>query len=308
MYYYKQFGFKQIASLLYVHASTVRRIIALYDSTGDVAPLEYRHGPTRMLGQAEESSIVGAILAKPGAYLDELQHELFKTTGISASVSTIFRSIHRLGFTRKKLRHVAMQQSESKRKEFMEEMDFIGANMIVWLDESGSDRRNGRRMFGRHLRGMTPLDYTFILRGKRLSSIAIMSTRGIEDIDTFEGSINGDIFSDFITRCLLPLLQPFDGQNSRSIVVMDNASIHHVDKVVDAVLGTGAILRFLPPYSPDLNPLEESFAKVKAFLKANEVAYDVTMSPQLLIAMAFNTISTEDCLGYIKHAGYHVEQ
>ena len=170
--------------------------------------------------------------------------------------------------------------------------------MIVWLDESGSDRRNGRRMFGCHLRGMTPLDYTFILRGKCLSAIAIMSTRGIEDIDTFEGSINGDIFSDFITRCLLPLLQPFDGQNSRSIVVLDNASVHHVDKVVVAVLGTGAIL---PPYSPDLNPLE-SFAKVKAFLKANEVAYDVTMSPQLLVAMAFNTISTEDCLGYIKHS------
>ena len=122
MYYYKQIGFKQI---VYVHVSTVRRIIALYDSTGDVAPLEYRHGPRRMLGQAEESSIVEAILAKPGAYLDELQHELFKTTGTSASVNTIFRSIHRLGFTRKKLRHVAMQQSESKRKEFMEEMDFI---------------------------------------------------------------------------------------------------------------------------------------------------------------------------------------
>ena len=95
----------------------------------------------------------------------------------------------------------------------MEEMDFISANMIVWLDESGSDRRNGRRMFGHHLRGMTPLDYTLTLRGKRLSSIAIMSTRGIEDIDTFEGSINGDTFSDFITRCLVPLLQPFDGQN-----------------------------------------------------------------------------------------------
>ena len=71
----------------------------------------------------------------------------------------------------------------------------------------------------------------------------------------------------------------------------------HIDKVVSTILGTCAIIRFLPPYSPDLNPLEESFAKVKAFLKASEVAYDVTMSPHLLIAMAFNTISTEDCLG-----------
>ena len=247
-----------------------------------------------MLGQEEEYIFVESILAKPGAYLDELQQELFQKTGILASVSTIFRSINQLGFTKKKLRHVAIQQSESKRKAFMEEM----ANMIVWLDESGSDRRNGRRMFGHHLRGMTPLDYTLTLRGKRLSSIAIMSTRGIEDIDTFEGSINGDTFSDLINRCLVPLLHPLNGQNSISVVVM----------VVSTIIGTGAIIRFLPPYSPDLNPLEESFAKVKAFLKASEVAYDVTMSPHLLIAMAFNTISTKDCLGYIRHAGYNIEQ
>ena len=306
MYYYKEISYQQIADLLYVHVSTVRRIIALYDSTSNVAPQEYRHGPRRLLRHAERSSIVEAILSKPGAYLDELQQELYNSTGTWASISTIFRSIQQLGFTRKKLRRVAIQQSESKRKEFMEEMDFLNASMIVWLDESGSDRRNGRRMFGHNLRGMTPTDYTLTLRGKHLSSIAIMSTRGIEDIDTFEGNINGDTFCDFIKRCLVSLLQPFNGQNPRSIVVMDNAAIHHVDEVVRTIFATGAIVRFLPPYSPDYNPLEESFSKVKAFLKASEVAYDVTMSPQLLIAMAFNTISTEDCLGYIRHAGYNV--
>ena len=72
------------------------------------------------------------------------------------------------------------------------------------------------------------------------------------------------------------------------------------------IQNTGAILRYLPPYSPDYNPLEESFAKVKPFLKANEVIYEVTHTPQLIIMMAFNSVTTDDCMGYIKHAGYNI--
>ena len=115
--------------------------------------------------------------------------------------------------------------------------------MIVWLDETGSDRRSARRRFGYHLRGMTPTDYRLTVHGKRLSSIGIMSVRGIEDVDTYEGSINGDRFCDFVQRYLVPILQPFDGTNDRSVVVMDNASIHHVDRVVATIQQTGAIVK-----------------------------------------------------------------
>ena len=61
----------------------------------------------------------------------------------------------------------------------------------------------------------------------------------------------------------------------------------------------------MPPYSLDLNPLEEAFTKVKSYLKANELAYDITAEPELLFALAFNTITVQDCAGYIQHAGYH---
>ena len=284
LHHYKELDYKAIADLLYVHISTVRKIIISYDSSGDVSPVTYHHGPWKMLGEPEELCIVESLLATPSIYLDELQQELFQSAGTWASISTIFRTIRRLGFTRKRLRHVAMQRS----------------------DVIGSDRRNERRKFGYHLRGMTPIDYKLTIRGKRLSSIAIMSTRGLEDVDTYEGNINGDIFCDFVERCLVPILQPFNGINCRSVVVMDNASIHHVDKVVSTIHATGAILRFLPPYSPDYNPLEESFSKVKGFLKANELAYDVTSHPRQLVAMGFNTVTTEDCNGYIRHAGYTI--
>ena len=192
-----------------------------------------------------------------------------------------------------------MQRSDDKREEFMEEMKYINANMIVWLDETGSDRRNERRKRGYHLRGMTPTDFKFTVRGKRLSSIGIVSARD-------EMLIRMKTFCDFIERCLVPILQSFNGTNDRSIVVMDNASIHLVDRVVTTIQNTGALLRFLPPYSPDFNPIEELFSKVKAFLKANELAYDVTTSPSLLITMGFCTVTTEDCIGYITHAGYNI--
>ena len=143
-----------------------------------------------------------------------------------------------------------MQQSDEKGAELMEEMSYISTNMIVCLDETGSDRRNERRKRGYHLRGMTS---KITVRGKHLSSIGIMSTRGVEDVDTYEGSINGDNFCEFVElRCLVPILQPFNGINDRSIVVMDNASIHHVDRVVTTIQNMVALVRFLPPYSPDL--------------------------------------------------------
>ena len=68
---------------------------------------------------------------------------------------------------------------------------------------------------------------------------------------------------------LLPQLQPFTGTNARSVVILDNAAIHHVDGIVELIQSRGALVQFLPPYSPDIMPIEELFFKVKSVLKAN---------------------------------------
>ena len=118
--------------------------------------------------------------------------------------------------------------------------------------------------------------------------------------------MDGDLFAQFVEQSLLSILQPFNGSNARSIVVMDNASVHHVDRVVSLITGAGAILRFLPPYSPDLQPLEEAFSKVKYFLKRDKVIYDSTNTLSLLVTLAFTTVTSEDYIGYIRHAGYNI--
>ena len=86
---------------------------------------------------------------------------------------------------------------------------------------------------------------------------------------------------------------------------MDNASIHYNARVERLILSVGALLVHLPPYSPDLNPIEESFSAVKSFLRANEVLATTPKDIEHILLMAFASISPEDCYGWFSHSGYH---
>ncbi len=103
---------------------------------------------------------------------------------------------------------------------------------------------------------------------------------------------------------MLPHLMPFDGSNANSIVVMDNASVHHVSEVANLISSVGALLIYLPPYSPDLNPIEEAFSSVKAYLKAHEHIIHDADDVQSIVHAAFEDISEEDCEGWFSDCGY----
>ena len=119
-----------------------------------------------------------------------------------------------------------------------------------------------------------------------------------------EGSVNGVVFLDLVRKCLLPILMPFDGISPKSVVILDNVSIHHVDSVVDTIQSVGALVRFLPPYSPDMNPIEEVFVEVKQYLQANDSLFQATSSPRAMILMEFTSVTVDNCESYIRHAGY----
>ena len=171
------------------------------------------------------------------------------------------------------MRTIALQQSEARRIQYMAEISLFHPDMLIWIDETGSDRRNSIRKYGYSLRGTPAQVFQLRVGGKCISAIPILTTHGIEDVYTSTETINGERFEDFLCQCLLPIIMPFDGVNPRSVVVMDNASIHHLARVQDIITGVGARLVFLPPYSPDLMPLEEVFAEVKALLRANDSIY-----------------------------------
>ena len=98
----------------------------------------------------------------------------------------------------------------------------------------------------------------------------------------------------------------FDGSNPRSVAVMDNCSIHHADSVKELFRQAGVLLIFLPPYSPDLNPIELAFTKVKRYLKENDELLQFVPDPIPIIKAAFHTISATDCNNWNVYCGYGV--
>ena len=177
--------------------------------------------------------------------------------------------------------------------------------MLIWVDESGCDRRNCVRKRAYGIRGMTPRDHRLLVRGTRYSAIPVMSLDGIRDVYLFEGAMNGEKFEQFVRACLVPILQPFNWVNPNSVLIMDNASIHHVDGVRDLIENQiGVRLFFLPPYSPDLNPVEEVFSQIKAIMKQNDALFQSCTAPRVLLTMAFGMVTQEDSTSYIAHSGY----
>ena len=138
----------------------------------------------------------------------------------------------------------------------MAEISLFDPQMLVWVDETGSKSRNSVRTHGYSLKGMRAVSHQLRVGGKRINAIGVMSMQGMEDAYIVEENVNGDVFERFVRTSLLPILKPFNGTNSHSVVVMDNASIHHLDKIAQMIAGVGALLRFLPPYSPELNPIK----------------------------------------------------
>lgn len=116
----------------------------------------------------------------------------------------------------------------------------------------------------------------------------------MHDVYLEKGNIDGERFTHFVESCFLPVLNPFNGINPCSVVIMDNASIHHVDTVQNLIEGSGARLIFLPPYSPDLNPVEGIFSQIKSMMKLNHQLFEVFSCTRTLLTMLFGMISVQD--------------
>lgn len=139
--------------------------------------------------------------------MHEIQSKLLQTTGTDASIATICNTLKRLGFTRKKLKHIAIQRCDILRAEYQAEVSSLfDNNMLVFVDESGCDRKNSNRKFGYSLRGFPAKSFRFFSQGKRYSAIGVITTTTFLDCYIVEGTVNGDVFYDFVQFMLLPHL------------------------------------------------------------------------------------------------------
>ena len=205
---------------LSISKNSVYRYIDIFERTGDVKPRSYRHGPLKLLGELEQVILLRIITSNPGIYLSEVESQLYAKFGVHIDLSTICRTLKYMGCTRQVIQRIALQRSDNKRAKFMAEVSVYDPSMLIWIDESGCDQRNTIRKRGYSVRGMTPRDRTFLVRGVRYSAIPILSLDGILDVALYEGTVNGARFEEFVRSSLLPLLQPFNYVNKHSVVII----------------------------------------------------------------------------------------
>ena len=171
-------------------------------------------------------------------------------------------------------------------------MDF---SRFKFIDESGVNlaltRLYGRAPRGERARGSVPINY-----GSNLTIIGALGASGLNALMTVDGATDGDIFRVYVGEVLCPTLRPGD------VVVMDNLGAHKVSGIREAIEARGAKLIYLPPYSPDLSPIERCWSKIKTALRA--IGARTRRALESAIKKALSTISESDALAWFAHCGY----
>ena len=204
-------------------------------------------------------------------------------------------------FLKKKQVHASEQKREDvaqARKEWKEKQEHhveLPVDKLVFLDESGVNIDMVRR-YGRAKNKNRVNDYAPVNTPKKTTLVSSLRLDGTQAYEFFQGSLNGKNFLSYVKNTLIPTLKKGD------IVVMDNLSCHKVKGVKEAIEEAGASVLYLPPYSPDFNPIEMMWSKIKALLRNWK-----TDTPELLhsvIRDAFSSISVSDISGWFTASGY----
>ena len=131
-------------------------------------------------------------------------------------------------------------------------MSIYSPEMLIFLDDIGAGQRNVLWCYAYNMRGKPIMNHQLLIQGDHLCGIAFLSVNGLLDLKVIWGVANGDLFYNFVEKHLLPCLLPFWWEKStHSVVIMDNCSIHDMSCIVIMIKEVGAIVHFLPPYSPD---------------------------------------------------------
>ena len=181
------------------------------------------------------------------------------------------------------------------RAAWRERQPHLNPTQIVFIDETWATTNMARR-YGRSPRGQRLVASVPHGHWKTSTFLAALRHDGLTAPCVIDGAINGAAFRAYVEQFLAPTLKPGD------LVILDNLSSHKVAGVREAIEARGASLLYLPPYSPDLNPIEQAFAKLKQCLRT--VAARTVDALWQAIAEAIRAFSSNECANYLAHAGY----
>jgi len=173
----------------------------------------------------------------------------------------------------------------------------LDARRLVFVDEMGTNTSLSA-LYGWAKKGQRAHCSVPRYRGKNTTLLSSMSVDGMGPSLAVEGATNSEVFETYVERVLAPTLPK--GQ----VVVMDNLSAHKGERIRELIEKRGCELLYLPPYSPDFNPIEEAFSKIKGLIRKAEARSRETLLGA--IGVAISALSAKDARGFFEHCGYRV--
>ena len=198
----------------------------------------------------------------------------------------------------KKSLHALERDTEANRKrreEFLATVATVPPEKLKFLDESGITTQM-TRSWGRAPRGERVTEATPDGRWQVLTTLGTMSLRGMEAVMTVPAATDGDVFRAYVEQVLCATLVPGD------VLILDNLSAHKVAGIRELIEACGAQLLYLPPYSPDLNPIEKAWSKVKQCLRAAKARTAEALDQA--VTAALKTITSDNAAAWFRHCGY----
>ena len=285
---------RESAEFLGFCVAAVRRVRQQFKVRGSLKPQTHLCGRKTLLTAERQTCLQKLVQAQPDATLAELGARLDRPFG----TSTVDLWVRRLGLTYKKTLFATEQNRPDvaeKRAHWHEQLAPDPVGRLVFVDESGANTQMTR------LRGRSPQGQRLVARipqGHYQTTTLVSAIRltGPAAPWLFEGAMDGEMFLAWIRQGLVPVLQRDDR------VIMDNLATHKVEGVRQAIEEAGATLLYLPPYSPDDNPIENMWSKVKQVLRswAPRTAEEMVQAAKA----AYAAVTAADCQGFFLNARY----
>jgi len=287
---------EEIAEIYGVSLSSITRFLARRRNTGTLEPSP-RPGRAPTLDENADKQIRGWIKEKSDLTLNELKERL-EAIGYSVGLTAIFDKLKRLMLPRKKNLYAAERDRPSVRAQrtaWPKAMENVPVRKLVFMDESAAST-SMTRLYGRGPAGERVVDSAPLGGWHSYTMLSAIRWDGPFAPLLLDGTLDGDAFAAWVEQTLIPELRPGD------VVVMDNLPTHRVKAASRLLKESGHGLLYLPSYSPDMNPIEGMWSKIKNYLRdAKARTYD-----ELLSAMGrvLKAITLGDCAGYFRYCGY----
>lgn len=286
-----------VAKLFSVGTTFIYKMLRQKEEIGSLSPKPHGGGFARLIDEPELKELRQLVEEQPDATLEEFRDRLRQRAQVDASLPMVCRALQRLGLPRKRKRFFAQERNAKKRRAFRRKVQKLEPEKFVFIDEMGANinlsRRYARAPKGQRVEEALPQNTP-----ANVSVAGALGARKLLAACCIEGAFDGEAFAAFIEQMVVPQLEP--GQT----VLMDNVPTHQAARVESAIKSAEATLLNLPAYSPDLDPMEPCWSKIKTYLRKAKAR--TVEALYKAIGSSMQLVTAEDIRGWFSHAGYNL--